>query len=187
MKLYTKTGDNGTTGLFCAQRVDKDALRVEAYGEVDELNSVLGWAAAACTHRELADILHRLQDRLFELGADLATPRGEGTDTQKVARIGDRQIAEAEYLIDQACDQLEPLRQFILPGGGELAGRLHTARSVCRRAERRCVSLARAEDIGAGAVVYLNRLSDLLFALARRANQLDGIPDVPWTGGDGSA
>ncbi len=193
MKLYTKRGDDGGTDLFGGQRVGKDNLRVDAYGTVDELNSVIGLAACACTTsalHELQNILLRLQPRLFDLGSDLASPRprkavmddaaGDDAKPSIVPRIGPEHHKELEQLIDSACAPLAPMRHFIMPGGTEAAARLHLARTVCRRAERLCVALAREESIGPDIVIYLNRLSDLLFAMARRANQLDNVADVPW-------
>ena len=182
MKLYTRTGDDGTTGRFGGERVDKDARCVAASGTVDELNCNIGLARAACKDDELAQALTSVQQRLFELGADVAAPRSAGTDRSRpVPRIDDDHITEIERLIDDACAPLEPLRTFILPGGSELAARLHVARAVCRRAERCCVALQREEPINPLTIVYLNRLSDLLFALARRANQLAKVPDTPWS------
>jgi len=180
MKLYTKRGDDGGTDLFGGGRVGKDSPRVEAYGAVDELNSHIGLAVVACGHELIGGVLRALQARLFELGADLATPRVVAK-ADKVARIGAGQIAEAEGWIDAAWAPLAPMKNFVLPGGSELAARLHVARAVCRRAERACVALLRSDPtVGGDVLVYLNRLSDLLFALARRANQLDGVEDVPW-------
>ncbi len=189
MKLYTKRGDDGGTDLFGGQRVAKDDLRVEAYGTIDELNSVLGLAAAACTDAELIAILTTLQVRLFDLGADLATPAvahdasdasARGAAADKVHRIDEHHVSEVEQWIDCVCEPLTPLRYFVLPGGTELAARLHLARTVCRRAERLCVHLARSQMIGPHLIVFLNRLSDLFFAMARRANQLAGVADVAW-------
>jgi cob(I)alamin adenosyltransferase len=183
MKLYTKRGDDGGTDLFGGQRVGKDSLRVAVYGSVDELNSTLGLAAAACKHIEICEAITILQNRLFDLGADLATPRraGDAGKPAVIPRIDEPHVTNAEQMIDAACARLPEMRQFILPGGSEVAARLHVARSVCRRAERECVALAKVEDLGPWVVIYLNRVSDLLFALARRANQLDGLADVSWT------
>ncbi len=182
MKLYTKTGDDGSTGLFGGQRVGKDSLRVEAYGTVDELNCAVGLATAGCEGLPgFSVILQGIQNRLFELGADLATPRNcEGTSG--IPRIGEAQATELEGWIDQTCSGLPEMKHFILPGGSEAAARLHVARTICRRAERLCVALGREAEIGPSVVVYLNRLSDLLFALARRANLAQGKADVPWLG-----
>jgi cob(I)alamin adenosyltransferase len=170
MKIYTKSGDDGTTALFGGARVSKDAAEAEACGAVDELNAVLGWAANACALAELSSILRRLQEMMFELGADLSTPADVPADRQPV-RITDAHAAE-----------LPPLNSFVLPGGCELSSRLHIARAVARRAERRVVALAGSGGPGGPVFKLLNRLSDLLFAMARRANQLHGIPDIPWKG-----
>jgi cob(I)alamin adenosyltransferase len=188
MKLYTRTGDDGHTGLFGGQRVEKDALRVEAYGTVDELNATLGLALAAAPHPELGDLLTRLQSRLFDLGSDLACPRPaqEAGDILEGKRINDNDITGLERDIDAVSEALPPMRHFILPGGTELSARLHHARTVCRRAERLCFRLSRNEYVGDHVTVFLNRLSDLLFAMARRANQLNGVEDVPWIGRKGS-
>lgn len=186
MKLYTKTGDDGSTGLVHGQRASKDCPRIEACGAIDHLNSVVGMAVVVCRHQGLSAVLRRVQNRLFDLGADLMTIANEGKESAGEARrIGPSQITEAERQIDDASAHLPPLDQFILPGGCELAARLHVARTACRLAERRAVALARQETVCSHLVVYLNRLSDLLFALARRANQLEGVDDVVWTrGGD---
>jgi cob(I)alamin adenosyltransferase len=176
MKLYTRTGDDGQTSLYGGTRVDKDCLRVETYGTVDELNSWIGWTRAECSHAPLSTILERIQCELFELGADLAVA-DNGT-----SRIDDGRIAALEAHIDDVCRDLPPMKYFILPGGSPLAARLHVARTVCRRAERLCVRLAREQSADTRAVIYLNRLSDLLFAMARLANQLEGVDDVPWKG-----
>ena len=185
MKLYTRSGDDGDTGLFGGGRVRKDHLRVEAYGTVDELNAAIGSAAAACdpaspVQQRLAEILTQLQSRLFDLGADLATP--EGTEHEaKIVRIGPEHVAAAEAWIDEIDADNEPMRSFILPGGTEAAAWLHVARTVCRRAERRVVALEREAPINRQTIIYLNRVGDLLFAMARRANADAGVEDVPWT------
>jgi cob(I)alamin adenosyltransferase len=177
MKIYTRTGDDGTTGLFGGRRVGKDVLRIEAYGTVDELNALLGLARAAVQWPEVDSPLARIQNQLFTLGADLATPLDA---TPSVSRITETHVAGLEEAIDEAEQLLEPLRAFILPGGDEAAALLHVCRTVCRRAERAVVALARAEEINDCNVRYLNRLSDFLFVLARRANRLAGCGDVPW-------
>lgn len=181
MKIYTRTGDEGQTGLFGGGRVSKDDPRVEAYGDVDELNAVLGVVRAAGTMPRIDEVLVPIQRDLFSLGALLATP-----DTAKMhqhlekAQIHDERIAELEQQID-ACDrELEPLRAFIVPGGTPKAAALHVARTVCRRAERRVIHLQREVEIPAIVVVYLNRLSDLLFTLARLANTRAGAGEVTW-------
>lgn len=184
MKLYTKSGDDGTTGLFSGQRVGKDHPRVVAYGTVDELNAAIGLAAVACgeqdaLHQRLLAMFRELQSRLFDIGADLATPE-EGKNADRIARVSDEQVARIEQWIDEIDAGNEPLSQFILPGGTELAARLHVARTICRRAERDIVHLSRSETIGDNVLKYFNRLSDLLFAMARCANKQAGVNDVPW-------
>jgi len=181
MKLYTRTGDDGSTGLVGGARVRKDDPRIEAYGTVDELNCCLGLALACCRHDVIRDILTPIQSRLFDLGADLATPRGDdGRPVFAVPTVEQRHIEEMEGFIDQATAAVPTLKHFILPGGGELASRLHVARTVCRRAERLTIHLGEISPIGELPVMYLNRLSDLLFSLARWANQIEGVDDVPW-------
>jgi cob(I)alamin adenosyltransferase len=181
MKIYTKTGDAGQTGLFGGGRVAKDNPRVEAYGDVDELNAVLGVARAVELMPRIDEVLVPIQRDLFSLGALLATP-----DLQKMhdhlakAQIDDARIAGLEREID-ACDrELEPLRAFIIPGGTPKAAQLHVARTVCRRAERRVIHLQQEVDIPQIVIVYLNRLSDLLFTLARMANTRAGAGEVTW-------
>ncbi|MEM6553364.1 MAG: cob(I)yrinic acid a,c-diamide adenosyltransferase [Planctomycetota bacterium] len=185
MKLYTKRGDDGETDLFGGQRVAKDQLRVEAYGSVDELNAALGLAIAACGGNEqtrVRGVLQGLQHRLFDLGADLATPP-DAAGAGKVRRIVMEDVEPLEKQIDDLDAGLPALRAFILPGGTELAARLHVARTVARRAERRVVSLMQAEEVGEPIAKYLNRISDLLFVLARAANQAAGVEDVAWEKG----
>ena len=179
MKIYTKTGDLGDTGLFGGPRVRKDAPRIEAYGTVDELNSVLGLARAAGLDRDLDALVGQIQNELFALGAQLATPDPAAHNT---ALVGPREIAALEQAIDRLELGLEPLKQFILPGGTSAAAQLHFARTVCRRAERRLVTLKdqSPEPIAGDLVVYLNRLSDLLFVMARSVNRAAGQADVPW-------
>ena len=178
MKIYTKTGDKGETSLFGGKRIPKDELRIEAYGTVDELNSIIGICRSLDTTQELDRILNELQQDLFKLGADLATPRPEGK--AKIARMRQDDVARLEKYIDRIDPTLEALRSFILPGGNKLAAMLHLARAVCRRSERLVVRLARVEDIGDMPTKYLNRLSDLLFVLARWVNALGNIPEVKW-------
>lgn len=177
MKLYTKRGDDGGTDLFAGGRTSKTDPRIHAIGGVDETNAALGLAAASCEPGELKAILLEIQRRLFDLGADLATP-----DPAKPRRITPAHIDELERYIDKTCGTLAPMKHFILPGGCELAARLHLARTVCRRAERTCVALHEVDPNTRQALIYLNRLSDLLFALARLANQQTGVEDVPWRG-----
>jgi len=180
MKLYTRTGDDGSTGLFDGRRVGKDSPRIDACGEVDELNSLIGWAAAACGDDAQREILAACQRSLFEMGADIATPRPRAGEQDRVARITPHHAGQLEKYMDEVCDKLPPMDHFILPGGTELAARLHVARAVCRRVERRCVTLLRSEPVCQDIPIYLNRLSDLLFALARSANHQAGVADVPW-------
>lgn len=179
MKIYTKTGDDGDTGLFGGPRVPKDHARIESYGDVDELNSHLGVARAAELPPAIDTILARVQHELFALGSTLATPQPE---RHAIPQIGAEQIAALEADIDQYEETLPPLAQFILPGGTPGGAQLHLARTVCRRAERRLVTLRRAasEPIAAELLVYLNRLGDLLFVLARAANRSEGVPEEPW-------
>jgi len=177
-RVYTRTGDDGTTGLGVRVRVRKDNARVEAFGAVDELNSALGLAAAAGLSRPAADALQRIQQELFHLGSDLCVPPSE--DAPPVPRIEERHVDGLERTIDGLQEQLEPLANFVLPGGCTAAAALHLARAICRRAERRLVTLADAELVGAPALTYLNRLSDALFVMARYENLVQGQEDVLW-------
>jgi cob(I)alamin adenosyltransferase len=181
MKIYTKTGDQGQTGLFGGGRVSKDDPRVEAYGDVDELNAVLGLARALEMMPRIDEVLVPIQRDLFSIGALLSTPDLEKMhDHLAKAQVDDGRIRELEQAID-ACDrELEPLRAFIVPGGTSKAAALHVARTVCRRAERRVIHLQRNVEIPQIVVVYLNRLSDLLFTLARVANTRAGAGEVTW-------
>lgn len=179
MRIYTKTGDDGSTGLFGGTRVSKDTARVEAFGTIDELNAVLGTARAAGVAEELSAALGAIQDDLFCVGAEVACAPGHEN------RLPARKIAEAdverlEQAMDAADAQLPELRNFVLPGGSPGAAALHHARTVCRRAERRLLSASQTEPYRPLLLVYLNRLSDLLFVFARRANQMEGRPDVLW-------
>ena len=178
VKIYTKTGDKGDTSLFGGQRVPKDALRIEAYGTVDELNSILGIVLSDITDKSITAILTQVQNQLFDLGADLATPRSAASRTIK--RFEPKDAHSLEKVIDSLETHLKPLKSFILPGGSSVAARIHFARTVCRRAERVVVRLSRNEDIGEGITVYLNRLSDMLFVLARYANHVAGVPEIKW-------
>lgn len=177
MKIYTKTGDAGETGLFGGPRVRKDHTRVEAYGSVDEVNAALGLARCEPLAAEMDSLLADVQNDLFTLGAELCTP-----DRGKLAAepLGAIRITALEQAIDRYEAKLEPLKQFILPGGTRAAATLHLARTICRRAERRLITLTAQESISPLIVVYLNRLSDLLFVLARAVNRAAGQPDVPW-------
>lgn len=177
MKIYTKTGDDGTTGLFGGGRVSKASARIECYGTVDELNSVIGVALSRECSPEGRRYLTTVQYTLFVLGADLATPR-EAKAT--IDRVEEQHASQLEQWIDELDSKLQPLKNFILPGGTESASHLHVARTVCRRAERLCVAAHETEDLGDAVVHYLNRLSDFLFMLARWENQYAGIEDTPW-------
>ena len=181
MKIYTKTGDSGDTGLFGGGRVPKDDPRVSAYGDLDELNSAIGAARAALPHATFDPLLEQIQRDLFSIGGHLATP-----DPEKVraalakADLGDERVRAMEEAIDAADLELPPLKAFVLPGGTQGSAALHIARTVCRRAERSVVGLARVADVPPLFVIYLNRLSDLLFTLARLANHREGRHDVTW-------
>jgi cob(I)alamin adenosyltransferase len=178
MKIYTKTGDGGETSLFGGKRVGKDAGRIDAYGTVDELNSIIGVCRSLNVANELDSILEEIQNDLFTLGADLATP--SATNSPHIRRLASTDVARLEAHIDRIDGTLAPLKEFILPGGNRTAAFLHFSRTVCRRAERLVVELARSEQIGEFPVVYLNRLSDLLFVLARWSNSLSHTPEVKW-------
>jgi len=179
MKIYTKTGDKGETGLNGGKRVGKDDARIRAYGEIDELNALLGVCRARNQHAELENILHTLQRELFDLGADLATPLESKV---VVPRVSQQQIQQLEKWIDEIDAQLPVLKNFILPGGSLLAAELHVVRTACRRAERTIVALAKIEKVDELVVVFVNRLSDLLFMMARLANKLDGVEEEKWKG-----
>jgi cob(I)alamin adenosyltransferase len=179
MKIYTKTGDGGTTGLFGGARVDKDDERVEAYGTVDEINAVLGTARAAHPPTELDALLERVQADLFVVGAELATVPGK-EDKLPMQLVSAEDCERLERAIDSMEARLSPLKTFILPGGSPAAAALHHARTVCRRAERRVLRASRSATVRPDVLVYLNRLSDFLFVAARQTNQVAGVSDVPW-------
>ena len=178
MKIYTKTGDDGSTGLFAGQRVQKDDARIEAYGTVDELNSIIGFAASTIQNEGIAEMLRQVQHDLFKIGAELATP-----DPSKLTlpMISDESVGVLEKFIDDLDLTLPHLKNFVLPGGSPAAASTHLARTVCRRAERRVISLGKQTAISKRVVVYLNRLSDLLFVVARTLNAQSNIEDIPWT------
>ncbi|MBA3854823.1 MAG: ATP:cob(I)alamin adenosyltransferase [Gemmatimonas sp.] len=181
LKIYTKTGDDGDTGLFGGGRVPKDHPRVTAYGEVDELNAVIGQARSVEMMPRIDEVLAPVQRDLFALGAMLATPDLDKMREQlEKARISDARIAQLEQAIDDGESELEPLKAFILPGGTAKAAALHVARTVCRRAERAVIHLQRDTEVPQIVIVYLNRLSDLLFVLARVANKRAGAGEVTW-------
>jgi cob(I)alamin adenosyltransferase len=180
MKIYTRTGDQGETGLFGGPRVGKDSLRIETYGTVDHLNAVLGLARSEPLSADVDEVLATTQNHLFDLGAELATPDPQAHGT---AIITETQISWQEAQIDHFEEMLEPLKAFILPGGTRGAAQVHVARCVCRRAERLIVALSRVETISPQMIAYANRLSDLLFVLARAINHQAGVADVPWQRG----
>jgi cob(I)alamin adenosyltransferase len=180
-KIYTRTGDDGRTALFGGGRVAKDDVRVHAYGAVDELNAVIGQARSTDMMPRIDEVLAPVQRDLFAIGALLATPHPEEHTKQlEKAKLSDKRIAQLEQAIDDGEAEVEPLKAFIMPGGTAKASALHVARTVCRRAERAVVTLRHAEDVPPIVVIYLNRLSDLLFVLARVANRRAGAGEVTW-------
>jgi cob(I)alamin adenosyltransferase len=183
VKIYTRTGDDGSTGLLGPGRVLKSVPRVEAYGAIDELNAGLGVVRSLDRDRWLVDPLGPIQSQLFNLGAELATTTP--AMLEKLERLSDSEVASLEQWIDRLEADLPPLASFILPGGGALGAQLHAARTVCRRAERRLVALAEAESIEPRLIRYLNRLGDLLFVMARWCNHRAGLPEVEWRTGRG--
>ncbi|MBU0505607.1 MAG: cob(I)yrinic acid a,c-diamide adenosyltransferase [bacterium] len=174
MKIYTKTGDDGTTGLCDGSRVEKDHLRVDSYGDVDELNSTLGLAASHTDDKTLKEQLVTIQKDLMSLGSLLSKGQKDKID------LSEKHIQALETFIDQHEEKLPPLKNFILPGGSKLASILHMARTTCRRAERKCVTLAKKDVVDPLCVMYLNRLSDYLFVASRYANVLNQVEDVVW-------
>jgi len=181
MKIYTRTGDQGETGLFGGGRVPKDHARVAAYGDVDELNAVLGVARATAPDAAFDPLLETVQRDLFSIGGYLATPDPAKVEAALAkAEIPPTRIAEFEAAMDQADTELPPLRAFVLPAGTAQAAALHHARTVCRRAERSVVHLAHVAVVPPVLIIYLNRLSDLLFTLARLANHRSGVADKIW-------
>ena len=191
MKIYTKTGDTGLTGLFGGQRVSKDDVRIESYGTIDEVNACLGAAVSVVADEEIRSILLRVQNELFIVGGDLATPlpgspEGEGPDSESasvaaVPRVEAAMTLRLESEIDRFSDELGPLTHFILPGGSTAGALIHQARCICRRAERLVVQLQRVEPLNEQMLPYVNRLSDHLFELARLVNRRMGIPETIWS------
>ena len=177
MKIYTKTGDQGETGLFAGPRVPKDDPRVAAYGTVDELSSAVGIAAAYAADEWTKVLLQKVQSDLFTIGAELATPDPSKRTADVISAAS---ITRLENAIDRMEANLSPLQNFILPGGCPSASHVHLARSTCRRAERQIVTLARNIELSENVLAYFNRLSDMLFVLARYQNHLNGIIDTPW-------
>ncbi len=183
-KIYTRTGDDGSTGLVDGSRLSKSAIRVRAYGDVDETNAVIGLVRLHLENRKLDDSLSRIQNDLFDLGADLATPlpkEGEA-DSEYALRMVESQVTRLEEELDDLNEDLQPLKSFVLPGGHPPAAYLHQARTVCRRAERICVALGEVDEVNPQAIQYLNRLSDFLFVAARWTND-QGEADVKWVPG----
>lgn len=188
-RVYTRAGDRGDTGLVGGKRVPKDSLRIEAYGTIDELNSIVGIARVfneenledGEAHRFLDEVLCRLQDELFDIGSELATP--PEFFQEGMYRVGEEQIDRLERWIDRCQEDLEPLNSFILPGGGRLGAFLHQCRTVCRRAEREILRLSREEEVHPNAIKYVNRLSDLFFVLSRWIARQTGKPEYLWQRG----
>jgi cob(I)alamin adenosyltransferase len=188
-RVYTRTGDRGETGLVGGKRVPKDSPRIEAYGTIDELNSIVGLARVFNeekldghdAHRFLDVVLRKVQDELFDLGSELATP----ADFYQpgMYRVGERQVEKIEQLIDECQKSLEPLKSFVLPGGGKIGAYLHQCRTVCRRAEREILRLSRHEEIGEWPLKYVNRLSDLFFVLSRWISKQTGEDEYLWQRG----
>jgi len=188
-KVYTRTGDKGETALVGGKRVPKDSLRIDAYGTIDELNSIVGLARAfneerldaGDAHQFLDEVLCRLQDELFDLGSELATP--PESFQEGMYRVGEAEISRIEKLIDKCQEDLEPLKSFILPGGGRVGAYLHQCRTVCRRAERDILRLSRDEEINRNLIKYVNRLSDLFFVLSRWIAKQTGEQEYLWQRG----
>ena len=188
-RVYTRTGDQGETGLVGGQRVPKDSARIEAYGVVDELNAIVGLVRTfneerlgeGAHHRRLDEVLRHIQNELFDLGSELATP--PDAEYEGMVRVGDAEVTALEALMDECQADLEPLKSFILPGGGRISAFLHQARTVCRRAERDVLRLSRTEPVREGALRYLNRLSDALFVLGRWAAKRMGEKEYLWERG----
>jgi cob(I)alamin adenosyltransferase len=179
MKIYTKTGDKGSTSLFGGQRVLKSSLRINAYGTVDEANSLIGLARSTLADSVIDETLADIQNSLFDVGADLATPH-DARQRKALGLIDEDDVVRLERLIDGFDAELEPLRQFILPGGTPAAAALQAARATLRRGEREAVLLAQSEEVNPQVIAYLNRLSDLLFTLARTVNKRMGVSEARW-------
>jgi cob(I)alamin adenosyltransferase len=188
-RVYTRTGDRGETALVGGKRVPKDSLRIEAYGTIDELNSIVGLARAfneekladGDAHRFLDTMLRQIQDELFDLGSELATP--PDFFKEGMYRVSEKEIKKIEQLIDECQKELEPLKSFVLPGGGRIGAYLHQCRTVCRRAEREILRLSRAEELSEWPIKYVNRLSDLFFVLSRWISKKTGQDEYLWQRG----
>lgn len=180
MKIYTRAGDRGETGMIDGSHVPKEHIRVTAYGEVDELCALLGLVRSRSSHLQLDELLHTIQRDLFSIGAQLADPSGRVATRSAKARLSNEQVTHLETAIDQLEAQLPPLKSFILPGGSDVGSLLHLSRTVCRRAERSVAALHRAEAVDAVILAYINRLSDLLFTMARQENSRAGQTEDRW-------
>jgi cob(I)alamin adenosyltransferase len=180
MKIYTKGGDKGETGLFGGERVSKDVDRIEAYGTIDELNSYIGIAAIEITDKKVISVLEKIQNYLFILGSDLSSPDTVKNKKANIPRVSKEFCLDLENDIDYFDSRNEELKNFIIPGGNKGAALLHVCRTICRRAERRTVKLNKNENIGQNILIFLNRLSDLFFVLARYQNKISGVPDKKW-------
>jgi cob(I)alamin adenosyltransferase len=188
-RVYTRTGDRGETALVGGKRVPKDSLRIEAYGTIDELNSIVGLARAfneekladGEAHRFLDTVLRQIQDELFDLGSELATP--PDFFQEGMYRVSESEVKKIEQLIDECQEELEPLKSFVLPGGGRIGAYLHQCRTVCRRAEREILRLSRAEELSEWPIKYVNRLSDLFFVLSRWISKKTGKDEYLWQRG----
>jgi cob(I)alamin adenosyltransferase len=180
MKIYTKTGDSGETSLLGGKRVWKDNLRIQTCGTIDELNSIIGLSINEITNSELKEVLQGIQNDLFVIGSDAAMPIGNVNSKISILRIAENLSEKLESIIDKYDSQLPVLKNFILPGGAKGSALLHFARSVCRRAERNVVALSQVEKINPSIEKYMNRLSDLLFVLARYVNFSNGTSDIIW-------
>ena len=181
MKIYTKTGDKGDTGLFGGERVSKNSPRIKAYGTIDELNSFIGLAITEVKNKEVKLLLNKIQNQLFTVGSDLATPETEKNKKLNITRTPESFYLELEYEIDKYEVKLEPLKNFILPGGSKAAAFLHVCRTVARRAEREVVALNSTVKIGDNVIIFLNRISDLFFVLSRYENKVSNHPDITWS------
>jgi cob(I)alamin adenosyltransferase len=180
MKIYTKTGDKGQTGLLGGERVSKDSLRLNTYGTIDELNAFIGLAIAEVKNNEVKEILIDLQNKLFVVGSDLAAPENEKGTKVKITRTPSEYIEQTEKIIDKFDAQLDGLKNFILPGGSKGAAILHICRTIARRAEREIVALKSTVSIGDNILIFINRISDLFFVLSRFENKYSNIPDTKW-------
>ena len=176
-KIYTKTGDDGTTGLFGGARLPKDHIRIEAYGTVDELNAVIGWLMSTFKDQDTDHLLQTIQSRLFTVGSNLASQPGKNMITPDLL---DEDVKLIEEAIDRMQDTLPPLKHFIMPGGSASVSAAHLARTVCRRAERRCVTLGQTSEVDPIIILYLNRLSDFFFVLARWLGAKEGVEEIKW-------